>query len=323
MKTKTILSFLFSLIIISCILIVNAQSPFIVTVSTTQASYGRGDIVNISGTLLSNNEPAAGLVGVMVVNGQTSITTRTVSAGTVSNPPGAITAAYLSDLSFNPLTSVSSGGLAYFTIRVINNDVIPRDLVAIISVYDNNGVPLSSSGVKETQFSTGNGYSTTVSVEIPSWAAGGSAYAYGQLFSNWPDQGGYPLAPETPISFTLNGASHGVNQPSTSSGSQGSYALSFKLAPKALLGQENVYVSSNSNGVLASNVASFSVNQLGDFNGDSALDFNDLLSFSDNWVAYNNGQSWNHIADINNDGILNFNDLLLFSNAWVYYNSGA
>jgi hypothetical protein len=321
MKTKTILSFLFSLLLLSSILLVNAQS-LEVTVSTTQASYNRGDVVTINGELLSNGQPATGLVGVRVVNGQTSVAIRTVSAGTIPNPLGTITSAYLSNLAGNPLTSVQSGGLAYFTIQVINNDALPRDLVAIVSVYDNNGVPLSSGGIKQTQLSSGTGFTATVSVAIPSWAAGGQAYAYGELYSNWPDQGGYPLAPETTIPFTLIGATQGFNQPSTSSGSQGSYSLSFRLGPRALLGQNDVYISAYSNGILASNLVSFYVNQL-DFTGDNALDFNDLLFFSNNWVAYYNSQPWNHMVDINSDGDINFNDLLLFSNAWVLYYSAS
>ncbi|MGD6850476.1 MAG: hypothetical protein ACQCN6_00270 [Candidatus Bathyarchaeia archaeon] len=319
MKTKTILSFLFSLIILSSILVVNAQS-LEVTVSTTKTSYNRGDVITINGELLSDGQPTTGLVGVRVVNGQTSVAIRTVSAGTVSNPPGAITSAYLSDLSSNPLTSVQSGGLAYFTISVINNDALPRDLVAIVSVYDNNGVPLSSGGIKQEQFSTGTGFTGTVSLAIHSWATGGQAYAYAELYSNWPDQGGYPLAPETTIPFTLIGAAQGLNQPSTSSGSQGSYSLSFKLGPRALLGQNDVFISASSNGILASNLVSFYVHQL-DFTGDNALDFNDLLAFSNNWVAAYSGQPWNHMVDINSDGDVNFNDLLLFSNAWVLYYS--
>ena len=321
MKIKTTLSFLFSLIIISSILLVNAQS-LEVTVSTTQASYYRGDVVTINGELLSDGQPATGLVGVRVVNGQTQVAVRTVSVGTVIDPLGTIASAYLSDLSGNPLTSVYSGGLAYFTIEVINNDALPRDLVAIVSVYDNNGVPLSSGGVKQENLPSGTGFTATVSVAIPSWAAGGQAYAYAELYSDWPDQSGYPLAPETTIPLTLIGTTQGSNQPSTSTGSQGSYSLSFRLGPRALLGQNNVFVSANSNGVLASNLFSFYVHQL-DFTGDDVLDFNDLLFFSNNWVAAYSSQSWDLMIDVNSDGDLNFNDLLLFSNAWVLYYSVA
>jgi len=216
---------------------------------------------------------------------------------------------------------VSSGDLAFFTIRVINNDLTPRDLVAIVTVYDANGVPLSMGGIKHPQVPPDTGFTSTVSLEIPLSAAGGQAYAYGELFSNWPNQGGYPLAPETPLLFTIDAPTHGTGQHSISIGSQGSYSLSFRLPPTATLGQDDIYVISSVNGVSASNLAYFYVKQIGDFNADNRLDFRDLLFFTGNWIAYYNGQIWDPKIDLNNDGKVNFNDLMIFTNAWIIYNS--
>lgn len=75
--------------------------------------------------------------------------------------------------------------------------------------------------------------------------------------------------------------------------------------------------------MVASNIASFKVNQPGDFNGDGAIDFNDLIGFANAWIAYNSNQPFDHIADLNNDGKADFNDLILFANAWIVYNSVA
>ncbi len=324
MRKIATLSFLFCLILLmSSILTVYAQTSLDVTILTSRQSYSRGDVVNISGSLLLNDQPTTGLIGLLLVdaNGNT-VTTRTIQSGIVTNLQGEIATAYLSDQASNHLTSASAGGLAYFTITVVNKDTVPRDLLAIVSVYDNDGVPISSGSTMQKQVPSGGRLTTTVSVAIPSWAASGSAYAYGELFSNWPNQGGSPLAQETPIPFTLNGIIQGSNQPSTSSGNQGSYELTFRLSAKAFIGQNNIYISSTSSGLTASNILSYYVNQAGDFNGDGALDFNDLVAFANNWIEYYNDQPWNRITDINKDGTVDFNDLISFANAWILYYNG-
>jgi hypothetical protein len=322
MKKIAPLSFFFCLILISTILTVNAQTSLEITVSSTKLSYNRGDVVTVNGELLSDNQAINGLVGIAVVDAQgNNVAIRTVSTGAISNPIGTITSAYLSDQSTNKLTSASAGELAYFTISVVNNDYIPRDLRAIINVYDNNGVPLSSGSVKFFAVPSGEECTAMLSVVIPSWAAGGLAYAYGGLYSEWPNQGGYPLAPEVSIPFTLIGTMQGSNQHSISQGNQGSYELSFKLANRATIGQDSVYVISRVNGVVASNMVSFNVKQLGDFNGDGVLDFHDIVFFADNWIAYYSGQPWNPIIDLNKDSKLDFEDLVAFANAWIIYYS--
>jgi hypothetical protein len=322
MKKKTILSLLFSLIILSSILTVSAQSQLTVTLSTTQLSYNRGDTATITGQLLSQTQPTTGLVGISVIDSQENYAViRTVPTGAISNPLGSIDAAYLSDLSANPQSSASPGNLAYFTLRVVNHDSVARDLLAVVSAYDNNGVPLSYGGVLIPQVAVGSGFTTTISVAIPSWAAAGPSYAYGELYTDWPNQGGYPLALEASIPYTLTGTNQGSNNPSTSSGSQGSYALSFTLGPRAQLGLDTVFVSSKVNGIVASNIAVFSINQLGDFNGDKALNFNDIIFFANNWIAYYNNQQWSQAIDFNQDNLVNFRDIITFANAWIFYYS--
>lgn len=324
MKKTPILSFLFCILIVSSILTVSAQSTLGITVTTDKQTYNRGDVVSVNGALTADSQPTNGLVGILLVDASTNnLAVRTVSAGSVNNKPGAITAAYLSDQAANSLTSAAAGGSAYFTITVVNKDIVARDLLAVVSVYDDNGVPLSSGSAMQTQVPSNGQLTATISVAIPAWAAAGPAYAYGELFSGYPNQGGYPIASETPIQFTLTGIIQGTNQPSTSSGSQGSYAFAFKLPARAALGQYSGYVSSYSNGLKASNIASFTVKQPADFNGDSALDFNDLIAFANNWISYYNNQQWSPVSDLNKDGKIDFNDLIGFANAWIIYYSVA
>jgi hypothetical protein len=324
MKKTKILPFLFCVLIISSILTVSAQTILNVTVTTDKQSYNRGDIVSVSGALLANSQPATGLVGLLLSDSANNdLALRTISAGPVNNQLGAVTAVFLSDNHGNPVSSASAGSLAYFTITVVNKDSAPRDLYAYISVYDNNGVPLTSGFVSQQHVASNEQLTGTISMPIPSWAAAGNDYVYGELFSNFPDQGGIPLAQEMSVQYTLTGVIHGSNQPSISSGSQGSYAIAFKLPARAAIGNYNVHISSASNGLVASNIASFTVNQPGDFNGDGVIDFNDLIGFANAWIAYNSNQPWSHVADLNNDGKVDFNDLILFANAWIVYNSVA
>jgi hypothetical protein len=322
-KIVPLLSFFFCLVFLSTILTVNAQTSIEITISSDKLSYNRGDVVTVSGDFLSDNQAINGLLGMAVVDTHgNNIAIRTVSTGTINNPLGTVTSAYLSDQSTNKLTSTSAGELAYFTISVINNDYIPRDLRAIINVYDNNGVSLSIGSAKFIAVPSGEECTAMLSVVIPSEAAGGLAYAYGGLYSEWPNQGGYPLAQEVSIPFTLIGAIQGSNQHSTSSGNQGSYELSFKLANRATLGQDNVYVISRVDGIIASNMVSFVVKQLGDFNGDGVLDFEDVVIFADNWIAYHSGQPWNPIVDLTKDSKLGFEDVVVFADAWIKYYNG-
>jgi hypothetical protein len=321
---KKILPFLFCLLIISSILVVSAQSTSNVTITTDNQSYNRGDVVSVSGALTSDTKPASGLVGLLLKDSASNIIAlRTISAGSVDNQPGAVSTVFLSDVHGNPVSSTAAGSLAYFTITVVNKDSVPRDLYAFISVDDDNGVPLTSGYVYQLQVASNGQLTGTISMPIPTWAAAGNAYAYGELFSNFPDQGGIPLAQEKAGQYTLTGVIQGSNEPSTTSGSQGSYAIAFKLPARAAIGNYNLYASSTSNRLVGSNIASFTVNQPGDFTADGVIDFNDLIGFANAWIAYNANQPFNHIADLNNDGIVDFNDLILFANAWIIYNSVA
>jgi hypothetical protein len=324
MKKTKIFPFLFCVLIITSILTVSAQTTLTVTVTTDKQSYNRGDIVSVSGTLLANSQPATGLVGLYLKDSANNdLALRTITAGPVNNQLGTVTAVFLSDNHGNPVSSASAGSLVYFTITVVNKGNVPRDLYAFISVYDNNGVPLTSGFAYQQQVASNGQLTGTISMPIPSWAAAGNAYVYGELFSNFPDQGGVPLAQEMSAQYTLTGIIQGSNQPSISSGSQGSYAIAFKLPARTSIGNYNVYISSTSNGLVASNISSFTVNQPGDFNGDGVIDFNDLIGFANAWIAYNSNQPWSHVADLNHDGNVDFNDLILFANAWIVYNSVA
>ncbi len=324
MKKTKILPFLFCVLTISSILTVSAQTTLNLTVTTDKPSYNRGDVVSVSGALLADSQPATGLVGLLLKDSANNdLALRTVSAGAVNNLPGLISAVFLSDSHGAPVSSASAGSLVYFTITGVNKASAPRDLYAFISVYDNNGVPLSSGYAYQQQVASNGQLTGTISMPLPSWAAAGNAYVYGELFSNLPDQGGIPIAQEMSAQYMLTGIIQGSNQPSTSSGSQGSYAIAFKLPARTAIGNYNVYISSTSNGLAASNIASFTVNQPGDFNGDGVVDFNDLIGFANAWIAYNSNQPWSNVADLNNDGKVDFNDLILFANAWIVYNSVA
>jgi len=323
MKKTKILPFLFCVLIISSILTVSAQSTLNLTVTTDKQSYNRYDVVNISGTLAIDSGATNGLVGIYLVDAAgNDLALRTVTAGTVSNQPGAITSLFMSDASGNPSSSAATANsLVYFTINVVNQDSVSHDMLAVVSLYDNNGIPLGMGAVSEPQVPSGGQLGGTVSIPVPSWAANGVAYAYGELFSNYPSQGGVPLCQETSVQFTISGSVAGENTPSTSSGSQGSYALTFRLPARAALGLDTAYVSCSSNGLSASNIVTFNVNQPGDMNGDGVLDFTDLVLFANAWLAYYSGQPWNHAADLNHDGKLDFTDLILFADAWIIYYS--
>ncbi len=61
------------------------------------------------------------------------------------------------------------------------------------------------------------------------------------------------------------------------------------------------------------------VTYIGDLNGDFVVNFNDLLSFVQDYSSYWNGGQFNSAADFNHDGIINFEDLTAFASAYIIY----
>lgn len=324
MKSKTItLSFLFMLIL-SSLALVNAQISVNLTISSDKSLYYKYDTINLAGTLSFNGiSPSDGLVGIQVQypTGGIPLILRTVKTGAtqVLNQPEKISSALSSDLSGNAVESFVTGSNGYFTVTVKNQDNQIHSTILSICLFDGNGIPLGLSystlviGAMATQTST-------VSIPIPSTAHSGTAYGYANVYSALPKDGGIPLAEEQSFQFTISGGKPSSGSGPSASGDSGVYSISFRLPKDSQVGTYAVYAASSYSGLKTTATTNFKVNGiLGDFNGDSSVDGNDLFTFAGAYVEYYQGQAFNTMCDINQDSRVDSSDFFLFLAAYIQY----
>lgn len=310
---------------------VHAQTSLNLTVTTNQTTpYDFYQPITIGGSLSFNSEnPSDGLVGIQILYpaGGASMVLRTIQTGTVTvfGAPEKISTAYASDGSGNPAAAFSNGGNGYFSVQVANQDHQARLVEIAISIFDGNGVPLGlytaqvQIGANANQLETG-------SIPIPTDAHFGTAYGYADVYSDLPQNGGIPLAPEQ--SFTFNIAAGTGNGPATgpapvNSGNAGVYSMTFTLpsVKDTQGGTYQVYVSSEYSGVPGTATTSFNIptTPAGDFNGDGIVDSSDFFTFLSAYIASNSGQTYNPACDLAHEGKVDTNDFFLFLSDYILY----
>ncbi len=325
MKTKIIsISFLF-LLVLSSMALVHAQTATNLSVTSDKTVYNLYDHITISGTLVSNGfSPDDGLVGIQIPypTGGASMILRTIQTGTTQgfNQPEQISSAYSSDASGTiHVGTFLNGANGYFTAVVTNNGNQLRSTLVAISIYDGNGVPL---GLATASISLGAQASQpeTLSIPIPTSAHTGTAYGYADVYTDWPQNGGVPLAQEQAFQFTISGGAPAFGSAPTSSGNAGAYSMTFTLPKNTQLGNYPVYASAIYSGLLGTASTTFNVpGWFGDFNGDGKVDSSDFFIFLNAYISYYQGQSYNTACDLNHDGKVDANDFFLFLNDYIQY----
>jgi PKD repeat protein len=188
-----------------------AENPLNLTVKTNKSSYILRNQVEISGNLTYDSQPVqGGLVGIEARDPHTTpqkIVTRTLQVGAISPPPGGwpieIQSATLCTFEGTPITSTLRGTDAYFKATVKYNGAGSRQIRVTVNIYDNSLIPL---GILSSQFTISKGDIVTVgpaNIYIESWTTPGIAPIYANVYTGWPDTGGYPLCPEKRGNFTL------------------------------------------------------------------------------------------------------------------------
>jgi hypothetical protein len=321
---KKILFPLFCVMIImtSTLLSVNALTLNL-TVTTNKQTYNRYEQVQISGMLTQDGSPfPSGLVAIQVVDPQNNFQViRTVNTGQnpQENPLAEVLSCFLSDAGGNPVSVATKGSLAYFTVTVSNYDTAPRTVLTTINVYDSNNVVLDQSALS-MQFAGRETQSFTISIDIPSGAASGTAVAFANVYTAWPKVGGVALSPEKP--FTFNIVNSGGSPPSTPNGNQGAYNLLYKLPKRANIGSYTVYATSTHDGVTASGTTSFTVVQPGDTDHDGDVDSSDTSKYVKAYIGYWSQQPWDQGADLDKDGDVDSIDTAAYVRAYILYWSG-
>ena len=334
MKTKIIsLSFLF-ILIISSVALVHAQTSLSLTVTTNQTtSYDFYQPITISGSLSLNGlNPSDGLVGIQILypssgSSGVSMVLRTIETGTATefSEPEAIASAYASDGNGNPVAGFYNDGNGYFSMTVANQDHQARLVLIAVSIYDGNGVPL---GLYTAQVQIGKDASQleTATIPIPTDAHSGTAYGYADVYSDFPQNGGVPLAAEQPFTFQIEqgtGNSPATGTAPSNSGNAGAYSMTFKLPSfsDTIGGTYPVYASGTWSGYYGTATTSFNIpsTPAGDFNGDGVVDASDFFIFLTAYIASNSGQSYNTACDLGHDGKIDANDFFLFLSDYILY----
>ncbi len=291
--------------------------------------------VTLTGSMFYNQYtsslyPNDGLVGVEVQNASgTPMVIRAISTGgtTPNSVDEYIDTAYLCDEGGNkqtsvPLPTADNEVNPYYYVHVINNENSLVSMLVTVNIFDSNGVPIPLS---YSTLQIGAFLSSYVKLPflIPSWAHYGTAYAYVNVFSDWPINGGIPLGPEQTFQFTITGGTPFQGTPPTTNSLNGLdqyFNFTFRLPKNSATGTYTAYYSANYNGTAASQTTSFSVALLGDLNGDGRVNFNDVTLFVSDYLSYfSPSHTYFAAIDFSDSGKINFKDVTSFVNYYLIY----
>ena len=165
------------------------------------------------------------------------------------------------DVNMVPQTGFKRGSWGYFNVTIVNSGGAVEGLIAW-SAMDAASVPIGTNSIDAPgSFITIPTDSTSklqASVDIPSWAAIGTATIYINIFSDAPYRGGYPITKEASSTFQIENsfgplatAEGSENRPSleykdASSSMNGLYNFSYRVPPKVVFGTYTAYAVSSS-----------------------------------------------------------------------------
>jgi hypothetical protein len=136
----------------------------------------------------------------------------------------------------------------------------------------------------------------------------GNVTLYASLFSDLPENGGYPYCPERNATFTI--AKPTSNSPFESS-SGGFYNFSFELPSSGIpVGNYSVYATTSYN---ANSHATLTIILLGDINADGVVDIYDAILMARSFNSAYGDPNWNPSADLNHDGIVDIYDAIILA----------
>lgn len=313
---KAIISPLFCIIILFCIISRVYAPTLSITVTTDKQGYYPGDTVQIDGELTQNQVPVPdGLVGLEVRDPINNlIIMRTLSTG-VPPPYVPYVVVYSvtpCDGAGNPLTSFQRGTLAYFKLYVKNWDVEPREALMTFNTYDNKNVPFGTASIKVTLNPQSAAY-PIISIPIATDAALGTATVYANAYTDWPRLLGTPHCEEVSATFEITGGSFSTTQP-TISAVNGTFNTAYVVSSSSTPGTNTMYVASNYEGENAFANITFKVYIQGDLDRDGDIDYRDLGKFRTYYVY-----GYNPDADFNRDGVIDFLDLFIFRKNYIKY----
>jgi hypothetical protein len=312
---------------------VHASPALTLTVTTDKPEYYPNENVTIYGNLTVDETPVTdGLVAIQVKNpsGQT-LMFRTEITGTPPSitPYVAVRSIIPCNSTGGPKDSFGRGTLAYFKLIVTNYDIDPRRALMTVSTYYSDNVPFCYSSF-ECELVEKTTTSIIFCLPIPQDATLGNSTAYGNAYSDLPENGGWPYCTEKSTTFLITSEgfslsptmSEQTNQLATTLQLEGNYNTTFKLSWETGAGDYAIYATSRYYGEEIFTNTTFSVKLQGDFDGDGDVDFTDLFVTMIGTYYYNywNEGTYDPKADFDGDGDIDFTDLFIYMIGTYYYN---
>jgi hypothetical protein len=111
--------------------------------------------------------------------------------------------AYIGDLYGNPVSSVQRGSDYYVHVRYKNTQQVPIQALIAFSIFDSTNVPIFASYLIHGTVDPGGPFSASVRWRVPIDATLGQAKVYGNAYSDFPQNNGYPHCPEKSSNFNI------------------------------------------------------------------------------------------------------------------------
>lgn len=285
-------------------------------VSTNKFSYSLGATINVYGTLtLLGNPITDGLVAVQAEDDSGNLRLiRVVSTGQVPPPCEVRIMEFLScDSAGNPKSSFDRGEFAFFKVTVESLASFDVKTTIFFDLFDSVGrsiiVLFHAHSITPDEL-----FSYTESILIPHDFFLGAATCYvnvliGNVLPAMPKFDGYPCCSEESVEITVTGT--GTEATSSelelSTGSEGSYGLSFKLPDTAPLGRYNIYVRARYNAWASVAFDYFWL--CTDVDRDGQINILDISIPAKAFGSKIGDSNYYGLADINEDNVINILDI--------------
>jgi PKD repeat protein len=229
-------------------------SPLLqVTAKTDKETYLLRQKVTVEGNITQDGTPASNLVAIIQVENPlgTRVAYRTISIGSPTQTwPINITNLFLLDMSNNPINTAKIGTMIQAGITIQNLQMTARELVATVTVFDANMVPLQV-GFWSGTLDPSQTISPRFSIYIEKWACSGKALIAGNVYSKEPKDGGMALRPEKTAYFCISKTQQGLFEypelpPPPPQTTPGIYNTDIRVSPEPIAGEYKLYIRAQS-----------------------------------------------------------------------------
>lgn len=238
----TSLTLLLILTLQTIVITTSSDSGLEVTVRTDKLTYTLRETVKMYGNVTYDGQNVTeGFVSIQVKNPLGSnVLFRTIPVGSTPSRRWSveIISAYPCDEVGNPKTKFERGKWAYFKMVAKNEEVVPQQVLMTITAFDSSLIPIGTLASKLT-IDPGKTATYIPAIWIDYWVSTGTAFAYFNIYTDYPENNGFPYYPEKMANFTIMESKYeepSPNPPPEQSIQNGSYQNQFSLSPEPLPG---------------------------------------------------------------------------------------